>query len=104
MSAESIPLHLKPLGFRIVRTPYPPSSRMTGVVVQKVRDDGRSGGVVGDEALLWDCLQEARQKLTQVLQALKDETEARLEAERQRDELQTQLDQHTQSKRKGKDR
>lgn len=47
------------LGFKIVRTPYPKTSRMTGTIVQKVRDDGRRGAVVGDEALLWDALQEA---------------------------------------------
>lgn len=69
------------LGFKIVRTLYPARSGITGVVVQKVRDDGRIGAVVGDEASLWDALQEA-------LTALQREQQARERAEqavRQRD-------------------
>lgn len=46
--------------FQIVRTPYPPQSKMVGEVTQKIRPDGRVGPVVGDEALLWDALQESK--------------------------------------------
>lgn len=63
------------LGFRIVRTPYPPSSRMTGIVVQKIRDDGRVGQVVGDEALLWDELQKALTELSEAKQLHLNECE-----------------------------
>jgi hypothetical protein len=90
---------MRNLGFKIVRTPYPASSKMTGVVVQKVRDDGRIGHVVGDEALLWDALEEKSAKLAQVLEALKQETQARLDAEKERDELRSQLEQKGRSRR-----
>ncbi len=73
------------LGFKIVRTSYPARSGMTGVVIQKIRDDGRVGAVVGDEAKLWDALQETQTRLASALQAIKD-------LERERDELRGQLE------------
>lgn len=85
------------LGFKIVRTPYPSSSKMKGTVVQKVRDDGRSGAVVGDEALLWDALQEALAAsglLWDERCKLQEEVERLV---RENDELRRQLEQ-----RKGK--
>lgn len=94
---------MKALGFRIERVPYHPSSGLTGEMVQKVRDDGRVGPAVGDEALLWDHLKaassdldEMREKNAHLAAALRDETTARLDAEKERDDLRRQLE------RKGK--
>ncbi len=61
------------LGFRIVRTPYPPTARVTGIVVQKVRDNGLAGPVVGDEEKLWDALQLALLEAQDLKQALEKE-------------------------------
>lgn len=63
------------LGFEIVRIPYPPSSRVTGIVVQKIRDNGLSGPVVGDEEKLWDALQQALSELEDVKQLHLNECE-----------------------------
>lgn len=87
---------MKPLGFRIVRTPYAPASGLAGEMVQKVRDDGRVGLAVGDEEALWDALQDTHERLIHCAKSLKEATEARLAAEEERDELRRQLE------RKGK--
>lgn len=75
------------LGFRIVRTPYPAASKMTGVVVQKVRDDGRAGPVVGDEATLWDALQQAEGRIATMTSALDQQTAATIDAEKRVEEV-----------------
>lgn len=84
---------MKDLGFKIERTPYPAASRMTGFVVQKVRKDGRVGSVVGDEANLWDALQEALEELRVVRLELSATIEDKLDAEKRCAELTTQMEQ-----------
>lgn len=75
------------LGFEIVRTPYDPRSGMIGEMVQKRRVDGRCGLTVGDEALLWDALQEARAIIADQQSTIALVANQRLAAEKERDEL-----------------
>lgn len=80
------------LGFRIVRTPYAPQSRLTGTVVQKIRDDGRVGVAVGDEERLWIAWQEAVAELRDALARLRDELNRRLAVEKELAELRSQIE------------
>lgn len=80
------------LGFQIVRTPYPERSGLTGTVVQKIRDDGRVGPVVGDEALLWDAREEAVRELRDTLHQHALELERRLKVEEELRELKGQVE------------
>ena len=61
MSNENL---MKPLGFRIERRPWPEESGMAASPPRavKIRDDGRMGDCVGDEAALWDEIEFLREE------------------------------------------